>query len=171
MSRRVSLREFQEYLSGRLAGAASGERQASLLSVQAGKSRWLLDLSASGEVVSTMPLLTPVPLTRPSFLGLANIRGNLYAVTDFSAFIGEAPISLLGSGMRLLLLGTRFGNNAALLVSGLLGLKKPTDFKMGPALSEKAWDAGLFTDSNGDKWHRLDLAALLADPEFMNIMI
>ncbi|MCL2021032.1 MAG: chemotaxis protein CheW [Betaproteobacteria bacterium] len=170
MSRRVSLREFQEYLSRRLVDAASGERSASLLGVQAGKSRWLLDLSASGEVISTLPLLTPVPLTRASFLGLANIRGNLHAVTDFPAFIGEEPTLLHNSSVRLLLVGTRFGNNVSLLVSGLLGLKKPADFKVEPASTEKVWDAGLFIDSDDGKWHRLDLAALLADPEFMNIM-
>jgi len=170
MARRVSLREFQEYLSTRLADAASGERSASLLGVQAGKSRWLLDLSLSGEVISTLPLLTPVPLTRPSFLGLANIRGNLHAVTDFPAFIGEEPTSLHGSNVRLLLVGTRFGNNVSILVSGLLGLKKPADFKVEPAATGKAWDAGLFIDNDGGKWHRLDLAALLSDPEFMNIV-
>jgi hypothetical protein len=69
-----------------------------------------------------------------------------------------------------LLVGTRFGNNVALLMSGLLGMKKATDFKMESASSEKAWDAGLFVDSDGGKWHRLNLAALLADPEFMNIV-
>ncbi|MDR1850154.1 MAG: chemotaxis protein CheW [Zoogloeaceae bacterium] len=170
MSRRVSLREFQEYLSHRLAGAVTGVNAASLLGVQAGKSRWLMDLSISGEVISTLPSLTPVPLTRPSFLGLANIRGNLHAVTDFPAFIGEEPISLHNSGIRLLLVGTRFGNNVALLVSGLLGLKKPTDFKVKPPATEKPWNAGLFIDNDGGKWHRLDLAALLADPDFMNIV-
>ncbi|MCL2075366.1 MAG: chemotaxis protein CheW [Betaproteobacteria bacterium] len=170
MSRRVSLREFQEYLSQRLVGAVSGGRPASLLGVQAGRSRWLLDLSASGEVISTLPTLTPVPLTKSSFLGLANIRGNLHAVTDFPAFIGEEPVSLHGSSIRLLLVGTRLGNNVAILVSGLLGLKKPTDFTVEPASSEKTWNTGLFIDNDGGKWYRLDLAALLADPEFMNIM-
>jgi len=170
MSRRVSLREFQEYLSHRLVGAVSGGSSASLLGVQAGKSRWLLDLATSGEVISTLPAFTPVPLTRPSFLGLANIRGNLHAVTDFPAFLGEEPGSLHSSSTRLLLVGARFGNNVALLVSGLLGLKKPADFKVKPPATEKAWDAGLFIDDDGGKWHRMDLAALLADPEFMNIV-
>ncbi|MDR2637904.1 MAG: chemotaxis protein CheW [Zoogloeaceae bacterium] len=170
MSRRVSLREFQEHLSRRLAGAALGESSASLLGVQVGQSRWLLDLSASGEIVS-LPPLTPVPLTMPFFLGLTNIRGNLHAVTDFPAFIGEEPTPFHAPGIRLLLVGTRFGNNVALLISRLLGLKKPADFtNITRPADAPAWEAELLTDQDGNEWHRLDLPALLADPHFMNIV-
>jgi twitching motility protein PilI len=170
MSRRVSLREFQEHLSRRLAGAASGESSASLLGVLAGQSRWLLDLSASGEIVS-LPPLTPVPLTMPFFLGLTNIRGNLHAVTDFPSFIGEEPTPLHAPGIRLLLVGTRFGNNVTLLISRLLGLKKPADFTNTPHSADApSWEAELLTDEDGNEWHRLDLPALLADPRFMNIV-
>lgn len=170
MSRRISLREFQEHLSRRLSGAAQGESAASLLGVQAGKSLWLLDLSGSGEIVS-LPPLTQVPLTTTAFAGLANIRGNLYAVTDFPAFLGEGVTSLQAPGVRLLLVGTRHGSNAALLVSRLLGLKNPADFEVAPAPEGvPAWFAATLTDKEGRNWQRLDLQALLADPQFMNIV-
>lgn len=45
----------------------------------------LVNLADSGEVVPLLPL-TDVPLTKPWFVGMANIRGSLYSVTDFSAF-------------------------------------------------------------------------------------
>ena len=49
-----------------------------------------------------------MPLTRPWFAGIANIRGNLHAVSDFSLFRGGAPI-VQNANARLLLIGTRHG--------------------------------------------------------------
>lgn len=89
MARKTSLRDFQEYLSERLSGAAHGRGTSSWLGVQAGEENWLVDLSDSGEIVQALKL-TPVPLTRPWFAGIANIRGSLYAVADFSVFRGGA---------------------------------------------------------------------------------
>ncbi|MGL5631193.1 MAG: chemotaxis protein CheW [Azovibrio sp.] len=169
MARRISLREFQEYLSRRLSGVAQGEGASSLLGVDAGKSLWLLDLSDSGEIVPLLPL-APVPLTTRAFVGLANIRGNLHAVTDFPALLGEEP-TLHTPSARLLLVGTRHGSNAALLVPRLLGLRNVADFVIGPPPADApAWNAATFTDQEGRQWHRLDLKALLSDPQFMNIV-
>ena len=50
------------------------------------------------------------------FAGIANIRGNLHAVTDFSVFRGGAPTPQ-NANARLLLIGAKHGANAALLVS------------------------------------------------------
>ena len=87
MAKRGSLSEFQAHLAKRLAGA-SDQAAAGLLGVLSGTDYWLLNLSDSGEVVP-LPPLSSVPLTRPWFVGIANIRGNLYAVADFSAFQGK----------------------------------------------------------------------------------
>lgn len=171
MARRISLREFQEHLSRRLSGVAQGESASSLLGIQAGRRFWLLDLSESGEIVPQPPL-TPVPLTRPSFIGLANIRGNLHAVTDFPCFLGEDPTPAHSPSARLLLVGAKHGNNAALLVSRLLGLKNPADFQVSPPPPQApAWNAATLRDKDGREWHRLDLKTLLSDPQFMNIVV
>jgi len=149
---------------------AQGDRAASLLGIQAGQSRWLLDLSESGEIIP-LPTLTTVPLTKPAFAGLVNIRGNLHAVTDFPAFIGEEPTPPHSPAARLLLVGAKHGNNVALLVSRLLGLKNPADFEAAPASGPAAaWNAATLLDPEGNTWHRLDLKALLLDPNFMNIV-
>ncbi|MDR0529075.1 MAG: chemotaxis protein CheW [Zoogloeaceae bacterium] len=171
MSRRVSLREFQEHLSRRLAGVAEGGSSATLLGIQSEKSSWLFDLSASGEIVSLPPLMS-VPLTAPFFLGLANIRGKLHAVSDFSAFLGEDMTTRRGvSGNRLLLVGTRFGSNAALLVSRILGLRNPADFTVeAPTEGAEPWEVATYVDQEGKKWRRLDMAALLSDSRFMNVV-
>jgi twitching motility protein PilI len=168
MAKKTSLREFQKYLAERLIGAAAGRNAASLLGVRAGEENWLVDLSESGEIVQA-PRLTPVPLTRPWFAGLANIRGSLHAVTDFSVFRGGAPTPQ-NNNTRLLLVGGKYGANAALLVNGMLGLKNPDDFTAAPAdPAAPAWGAVRYADSQGNSWHKLSVRDLLADNDFMNI--
>ncbi|MCE1240040.1 MAG: chemotaxis protein CheW [Azonexaceae bacterium] len=168
MARKSSLRDFQAYLAGRLSDAAQGGRAASWLGIEARGESWLVELSDGGEIVQA-PQLTEVPLTRPWFAGIANVRGNLHSVTDFSAFLG-GPQTPRNANTRLLLIGTRHGSNAALLVSRMLGLKNPEDFVPADADEQlPAWGRQRFSDVHGGMWHKLSVRELLADPEFMNI--
>ncbi|MFA7291722.1 MAG: chemotaxis protein CheW [Rhodocyclaceae bacterium] len=163
-----SLREFQEHLAARLTVAAQGKASAALLGVQAGNDYWLLNLSDSGEIVP-LPPLAPVPLTKSWFSGIANIRGNLYSVADFSALRGGEPTPM-NAASRLLLVGTRHGSNAALLVTRMLGLKNPETLTSVPAAEgQHPWEAEHLVDADGREWKKLNVRALLADPDFMEI--
>ncbi len=167
MARKSSLREFQAHLAARLAGAVD-QKAAGLLGIQSGSDFWLLNLHESGEIIP-LPPLTGVPLTKPWFVGIANIRGNLYSVSDFSALQGKEPTPLNASS-RLLLIGTRYGNNAALLVTRMLGLRNMDD--MTPAVGDPeapSWAREAFTDKEGRRWKMLDVRELLADERFMDI--
>lgn len=168
MPPRISLRDFQAYLSERFASRAEGDLGTSLLAVEAGNTRWLLSLQDSGEVVR-FAHLEPVPLTKPSFVGLANVRGNLHAVTDWSVFLGGRPTSRHGAS-RLLLIGARYGSNAALLVSRTLGLRSREDYLPGPAPAQVTpWCQQMLTDRQGQHWNLLAVPLLLAEPAFLNI--
>jgi twitching motility protein PilI len=168
MAKKTSLRDFQEYLAGRLVGAAQGQHTSSWLGVQAGDEKWLVDLSESGEIVQA-PKLTVVPLAKPWFAGIANIRGSLLAVADFSVFCGGAPTPR-NNNTRLLLVGGKYGANSALLVNGMLGLKNPEDFAAEPIDSEAPlWGAVRYADGQGSIWRKLSVRDLLADNNFMNI--
>jgi twitching motility protein PilI len=90
MAKHTSLREFQQALAAKLAGASAEAAPHARLGVQAGGRLWLIRLDDAGEVLP-LPDLTPVPLTRQWFLGLANIRGNLAGVVDFAGFMGSPP--------------------------------------------------------------------------------
>ena len=90
MARRISLREFQQDLVRRLNEAAASEAPSTRLGVQIGGELWLVRLEEAGEVIPLPPFVA-VPLTRPWFRGLANIRGNLFSVVDLSAFHGGDP--------------------------------------------------------------------------------
>lgn len=168
MSKKTSLRDFQQYLADRLKSAARGQVTSSLLGVRAGQENWLLELSDSGEIIQ-LPPLTPVPLTKPAFAGIANIRGNLYSVTDFSLFCGGEP-TVLNANTRLLLVGARSGSNAALLVTRMQGLKAIGDFELvGRAEGAPPWLEQSYRDRTGGVWNKLSVRDLLADEAFMNI--
>lgn len=157
-------------MAGRLKTAAQGKGGASWLGILAGEESWLVDLSDSGEIVQA-PQMAGVPLVRPWFAGIANIRGNLHAVTDFSLFLGGQPTPQNAS-TRLLLVGVKHGSNAALLVSRMLGLKNPEDFTPALAPAGKnapAWATVCYTDRQGKLWHKLSVRDLLVDQDFMNI--
>jgi len=167
MRKKGSLREFQAYLATRLAGA-SKQNAAGLLGFQAGADYWLLNLTDSGEIIPLTPL-TGVPLTKPWFVGIANIRGYLYSVADFSAFQGKEATPQNPSS-RLLLIGTRHGSNVALLVTRMLGLRNAEN--LTPVVSDPnaaRWSGEAYTDNEGRRWRMLNVRQLLADENFMDI--
>lgn len=168
MSKRVSLRDFQESLAGRLKAAAGDSAPSARLSFEAGGSFWLLKLEGSGEVLP-VPEIARVPLTREWFLGVTNVRGVLYGVTDFAAFLGRAPTAR-GTENRILLVGQLQGINAALLVSRLTGLRNLQ--KLAPAESAgegQEWTQNAWRDPEGRVWRELDAAQLLANRAFLEV--
>jgi twitching motility protein PilI len=166
--RRLSLREFQAGLAERLTSARRGESARALLGIISGKDHCLLDLSDSGEVLP-LPALTGVPLTKPWFAGVANVRGALYSVVDFSAFRG-GEATPRNTEARLLLVGARHGINSALLVNRTLGLKTLAEMREEPpAENAPAWSGERYVDASGQAWTRLQLKPLLEDPEFLNV--
>lgn len=181
MAKRISLREFQQSLSERLVSARRGEGGHTLLGVESGAadlpggSHWLIDLADSGEVVP-LPQLTPAPLTKPWFAGIANIRGVLYGVVDFSAWRGGAPTPI-NAQSRLLLVGARHGINSALLVRRALGLRPQMEMHAAgagaPSGGDDAapWLGGRFTDAQDLSWTQLRIPALLADPNYLDIAL
>ena len=164
---RISLRDYQRELAERLRQADSA-RSASKLGVQVGAQSWLIDLVEAGEVMPVPPV-TAVPLTQTWFRGVANVRGNLYSVVDFAAFLG-AGVSALGEGARLVLLGERFRSAAALLVDRSLGLRNPAQLRQrAPAQARPAWVRAEYEDEAGASWSELDVAELVRDTEFLAV--
>ena len=167
MAQRISLRDYQRELAERLRQADSA-RSASKLGMQVGEQSWLVDLVEAGEVLPVPPI-TAVPLTRPWFRGVANVRGNLYSVLDFAAFIG-AGVSARGEQARLLLLGERFRSAAALLIDRSLGLRNPAQLQPRPAETGRAaWIRAEYHDEAGARWSELDVAELVRHPEFLAV--
>jgi len=170
VSKRASLREFQEGLASRLKAAAGESAPSARLSFEAGDSRWLLRLESSGEVL-TVPEISRVPLTRNWFLGVANVRGVLFGVSDFAAFLGGAATAS-GADSRLLLIGQPRGVNIALLVTRLAGLRNLGELEALTDGNEiSTWATGAWRDGEGRIWHELDSAKLLAHRDFLDVAL
>ena len=91
MAQRISLPAYQRDLTERLRTAEASDAAGSRLGIEAGDDLWLVDLADAGDVL-TLPQLERVPLTKPWFAGMVHIRGNLYAVVDFAAFLGAPGV-------------------------------------------------------------------------------
>ena len=167
MAERVSLRDYQRALVERLRSAGTG-RSASKLGMQVGAESWLVDLAEAGEVVP-VPAISPVPLTRPWFKGVTSIRGMLYSVVDFPAFLGGAAVTVSDQA-RLLLIGERFRLGSALLVDRSLGLRNPEQLKPRAADAQAAtWLRAEYDDVDGRQWKELDMAQLVRHPDFLGV--
>jgi twitching motility protein PilI len=114
-----------------------------------------------------VPPITPLPLMRPWFKGLTNIRGNLYSVVDFPAFLQRRPVPQ-GDQARLLLFGDRFRLSASLLVDRSLGLRNPAQLERQEA-ELPAWVRAQYVDAEGRVWRELDLAQLAQHPDFLGV--
>lgn len=169
MGRRTGLREFQISVAERLRTAATSRTAlSSKLGFQVGADNWFVALHQVSEVIPVPPAM-PVPLTHSWFRGVANVRGNLYSVIDFSAFQGGDPIA---SGMerRVILVSDRLVAGAGLLVSRMLGLRNPEQFNAAPRPAGAApWVGGAYTDAGGTRWLELDLPALVREQRFLEV--
>ena len=168
MARRTGLREFQLSVAERIRTAASRSTLSSKLGFQVGADNWFVALHQVNEVIP-VPATVPVPLTHSWFRGVANIRGNLYSVLDFSAFQGGDAIPGAVE-RRVILINDQLVGGAGLLVSRMLGLRNPEQFTpAGRPANAAPWVANSFTDAGGTRWLELDLPALVKEPRFLEV--
>jgi twitching motility protein PilI len=168
MARRTGLREFQLSVAERIRTASSRAALSSKLGFQVGSDNWFVALHQVNEVIPVPPT-APVPLTHSWFRGVANVRGNLYGMLDFSAFQGGEPIA---SGMerRVILVSDRLVAGAGLVVSRMLGLRNPEQFNAAPRPADAPpWLGGVYTDAGGTRWMELDLPALVREQRFLEV--
>ena len=168
MSRRTGLREFQLSVAERIRTASSRTALSSKLGFQVGGENWFVALHQVNEVIPVPPTVT-VPLTHSWFRGVANVRGNLYGVVDFSSFRGAEAIAA-GVERRVILISDRLIGGSGLLVSRMLGLRSPEQFVSASRPADAPpWVAGVFTDAGGSRWLELDLPALVREPRFLEV--
>ena len=167
MAEPISLRDYQRGLSAQLADLQT-LRPASKLGIMAGNRRWLIDLIDTGEVIP-LPAIASVPLTREWYAGVANVRGNLYSVIDFSAFLGGVP-AVRSDSSRLLLLSEKYRVGCALLIDTVVGLRNPQLFVLATDINDPApWVAAHYMDRDKQVWAELAVDQLIQHPDFMDV--
>ncbi|MBT9568321.1 MAG: chemotaxis protein CheW [Thiobacillus sp.] len=167
MAKKFNLREFQTTLSQKLQAAASRDNTGSRLGFRVGEVNWLVSLSDTEEVVPVPPIVK-MPGAQRWFRGVANIRGNLFAVSDFSDFMGQG-VTPDHVDCRLLIPHHDFGVNAALLVRSTLGLKNIHHFEMRDGTGTHPWIARRYADDTGTDWCDMDFGRLLGNAEFLKV--
>lgn len=168
MSRSQNLVEFQQELARRLSDAPARAAVDALLAIGLGGQPWLIRLTDIAEVLSCPPIET-VPWTKPWFRGATNFRGQVYSVVDLAAFVGAQAV-VDPQAARLLLLNRAVARGCALLVAQVLGMRNPAAFRpTGRANDGRAWVKSEWCDQESITWHELDLRALTAHPEFLDV--
>ncbi len=169
---KLDLRAFQQELATRLAAKTSAQVEQSRLGIACAGMQWLIRLSDAGEVIA-VPQMASVPLTKPWYLGIANIRGNLYGVVDFAGFLGQPlePVAPGASQTRMVLFGPRAGElRAGLVVHRVLGLRNLAELSKSEATADvPAWYGARWTETGGAVWQEIDLARLAQDPAFLQV--
>lgn len=168
MAKKFNLREFQTTLSQKLQAAASRDNTGSRLGFRVGDVNWLVSLSDTEEVLP-LPSIVKVPGACRWFRGVANIRGNLFAVSDFSDFMGQG-VTPDHIDCRLLIPHHDFGVNAALLVRSTLGLKNVNHYQLNSdRMASYPWIARQYSDEAGADWCDMDFGQLLGNAEFLKV--
>jgi twitching motility protein PilI len=173
---RTRLREFQAGLAERLRQAATMPSTQSRLAFRItgaqGDRHYLVDLPEAGEILS-VPEITPVPLTKGWFLGLANVRGSLLSVVDLT-LLTEGGTTQTDKDSRVLAFSPELRFNAGILVTRMMGLRNAAQLEVDDAASlpgAAPWIGKCFRDTDGVKWEELRLAGLTTDDRFLQIGI
>jgi twitching motility protein PilI len=156
-----------------LSSKTAAQVESSRLGLSFGGENWLVRLADAGEVLAVPPI-APVPLTQPWFLGITNIRGNLYGVVDFAAYRGlPAGAAARGTGgqARLVLFGARTGElQVGVVVTRVVGLRNVAEFAPVAARADApAWYAQRWMDGDGVSWQEIDLTRLAREPDFLQV--
>ena len=168
MAKETTLREYQTNILARLENAkkAGAETPAGYLGVVIGSKNVLVNLQ---EISETLPItdLHRVPLVKPWFLGVANVRGVLYAINDLAQML-EQTFTSISSNARLLLISEAVSSNVAFVVDKLIGLRKLEDLTLREELAEEnvCLKPQTYQDAENRIWHMLDCVQLVHSKEY-----
>ena len=169
MAKTSNLREFQEAILLRLkeATAKGGAVSTSRLGVIVGSKRVLINLHEVSEVLP-LPPMQQVPLTLPWFLGVANVRGNLYNITDLAQFMGLPPTPK-SINNRIVLINSDVTTQVAVVIDSLVGLRSVEAMKRKPATKNKEafLSESSYEDVDKNEWFELNVEALVQDKAFI----
>ena len=190
MASSLNLRQYQESILAKLDSAlqANVSSHKSFLGMRVGGLDVLVDMSQVSEVLP-VPTIFPVPNAQAWFLGTANVRGNLYAITNLAGFLDALDIkrasgvnaeSAKKNDARILLISKSIAPHTAVLIERLIGLRSLEHFKKmdtSPLEGEKSAEdhqslcfaCDVYEDEHGNAWRILDCQALVNLNTFMQI--
>ncbi|NRF66744.1 chemotaxis protein CheW [Aquincola sp. S2] len=173
MANKEALRELQARLAERMQAVRTEQPGVSWLAVDCAGQGMLFPLRQAGEIFDVSHVL-PVPHTQRWMVGVANLRGGLYAVVDLAGFLGlrdAPPEGPAREQTRLVALNASLGMNCALMVDRLEGLRHAADMRRedGDASERPAFASARWADAGGKVWQEIGLAELAGQQQFLGI--
>lgn len=168
MAKIVNLAEYQKAIATRIQESVSAPATGAKLGLEFGGSKYLVDVGDFAEVIPDLEV-TPVPFTRPWFLGIADVRGLIHGVVDMGTFVNGGSIRS-ESARHYVVSGSQFELRSVLLVQRVLGLRRIDDWhqvRTDPA--GPTWIKGHFVDEHDETWQEIGLKELLGNPDFLQI--
>lgn len=168
MAKSLNLRQYQEEIIARLETVSKSDavEYGSRLGVVVGGQLVLVSLA---EITEAVPLveLHQVPLAKSWFLGMSNVRGNLYAINHLAQLTGLA-MTAPTSDTRILLLNEHVISNVGLMVDKLVGLRNIQNMKQISANENVAecFRKQAYEDVDANVWLELSCDLLVKSREF-----
>jgi len=145
------------------------EPSSAVLGVATGEERYLISMAEVSEVIP-IPKLAHVPLTQSWFLGLANVRGNLYGITDLGVYLGGNPMPF-NLKSRILLVSSSNKVYGGFIVNSMLGIRNLTEFTPIKSAKKKLPQGitAQYKDTEGRVWKELSLFEVLREEKFFQV--
>ncbi len=139
-----------------------------LSTFQLGQYNFAVDIQYLREVVP-LPDYTPLPNVEEIYLGVFNLRGEIFPIADISPLLGMAPKTIYSDDMVMLL---EFGDMVlGVLVDKILGMVSylPTEVKVARGLLAprvETYVSGM-VEKNGQQFFILDVHRLFNSHEIL----
>lgn len=140
-----------------------------VLGMMIGEVRYLARMHEISEVIPVTEIV-PVPLTHSWFVGIINVHGNLYGITDLGVYLGGVAVPF-DSRSRILLVSADYRINSGFIVHNLLGIRSLSEFDACPACNGqlRAGVSHVYQDKEGRTWYELDLRTFVREKRFLQI--
>lgn len=168
MAKKSTLREYQTDILARLEEAkkAGAAAPAGYLGVLIGDKHVLVNLQEISESLPILPIQR-VPLVKPWFLGVANVRGVLYAINDLALML-EHKLTKISANARVLLISEALTSHVAFMVDSVLGLRNLNELQLRDESIQDmvCLKPQTYIDNENRVWHMLDCDKLVRSKEF-----
>ncbi|MDC8784186.1 chemotaxis protein CheW [Roseateles koreensis] len=186
MGNKEALKELQQRLAQRMQQAREQQgTSARWLAVECAGYGLLFSLKHAAEIFTPVPM-KPLPYAKPWMAGVANLRGGLFTVVDLAVFLGLREAQPRSGDQRadlgqsrLVSLNPDLGNNCALLVDKLAGLRSEDQLTLAPDDDALAAERGpkprfagaRMVDAAGRSWQQVHLDALSKHDQFLQVVV
>ena len=140
-----------------------------VLGLMLGDVRYLVRMKEIGEVIQVAQIV-PVPLTQPWFLGIVQVHGNLYGITDLGVYLGGESLPF-DARSRILLVSAHYRMNSGFIVNNLLGIRSLAEFETCEVADEQLRNgvSHIYRDKENRIWYELDLRTFVREKRFLQI--